>query len=39
MPVREKRKFFLVPVLLVVSVPLTTQAIADTSDQSKRQVA
>jgi tetratricopeptide (TPR) repeat protein len=39
MPVREKRKFFLVPALLVVSVPLTAQAIADTSDQSKRQAA
>ena len=40
MPVREKkRKFFLVPALLVVSVPLSAQAIADTSVQSKRQVA
>jgi tetratricopeptide (TPR) repeat protein len=39
MPVLDKRKFFLVPLLLVVSVPLTAKSIADNSDQSKRQAA
>lgn len=39
MPVREKRKAFLIPVFLVVCVPLTAPVIADSSDQSARQVA